>query len=497
MLDSQHRMMNRCYIPGERLLMTEKRTTGLVETLRRQRAAFVNDGPPSLATRVDRLDRAIGLMVDNRSAIVAAIQHDFGQRSRLFSELSDIAGVIQPLKYAKEHLAEWMHDEPRQVNEPLDQFGAMARIEYQPLGIIGIVAPWNAPIRLIFHPLSSVLAAGNRAMIKPSELTPACSALLAEVMPQYFDATEVAIFVGGPDVAEAFVSLPFDHLIYTGGTEIGRKVMRAAAENLVPVTLELGGKCPVLVGASAPVTLTADRVMTGKALNAGQACIAPDYVFVPESRLDDYVAALTASARQQYPTIQDNPDYTAIINDRHYRRITDLLEDARDKGARILPLAGDNESLPDPATRTIPPTIILGVTEEMAIARDEIFGPLLPIRTYASIDDAIAYVNAHPRPLALYYFGSDTHEEQRVLSRTTSGNVTVNDVIMHTTQDDLPFGGVGPSGMGAYRGIHGFRTFSHAKGVFTQSDQDIAALDGLRPPFDDRLAQAMDFQIQR
>jgi coniferyl-aldehyde dehydrogenase len=477
--------------------VTEISPAELTETLSRQRTAFIEDGPPGLKTRLDRLDRAIGLIVDNRSTIVAALEEDFGQRSRLFSELSDIAGVIQPLKYAKEHLEQWMHAEPRAVNEPLDQFGARARIEYQPLGVVGIVAPWNAPMRLIFHPLSSVLAAGNRAMIKPSELTPACSGLLADVVPQYFDVAEVAIFPGGPDVAEAFVSLPFDHLIYTGGTEIGRKVMRAAAENLVPVTLELGGKCPVLVGASAPVKLTADRIMTGKALNAGQACIAPDYVFVPEERLDDYVEALTTSAREQYPTITGNPDYTAIINSRHYSRIIELIDDARDKGAEIMPLGGQDEALPDAATKTIPPTIILNVTEEMKVSREEIFGPLLPIRTYSSIDDAIAYVNAHPRPLALYYFGSDGQEEHRVLSRTTSGNVTVNDVIMHTTQDDLPFGGVGPSGMGSYRGIHGFRTFSHAKGVFTQAEQDIAAMAGLRPPFDERLAQAMNYQIQR
>lgn len=471
--------------------------TCLNEALHTQRTAFLDDGPPTVQTRLDRLDRAIGLLVDNRAEIVAALSEDFGQRSCPFTELSDIAGVIQPLKYAKEHMAEWMAPEERQVNEPLDQFGARARIEYQPLGVVGVVAPWNAPMRLIFHPLSSILAAGNRAMVKPSELTPACSALLAQAVPNYFDPAELAVFPGGPEVAEAFVTLPFDHLIYTGGTAIGRKVMAAAAANLVPVTLELGGKCPVLVGASAPVKLTADRIMTGKALNAGQACIAPDYVFVPESQLDEYIDALTASIREQYPTIKDNPDYTAIINERHFGRVSAMLDDARAKGATIVPLAPKDEAAPDPSTRTIPPTLILGATDDMEVSREEIFGPLLPIRTYAAIDEAIAYVNARPRPLALYYFGTDGTEEQRVLARTTSGNVTVNDVVMHTTQDDLPFGGVGPSGMGSYRGVHGFRTFSHAKGVFTQSAQDIAAMAGLRPPFDERLAAAMDFQIQR
>lgn len=469
----------------------------LTAILQRQRDASRQEAFPSCETRLDRLDRAIALLVDNRSRIIDAVTEDFGRRSPDLTAFAEVAGVIEPLKHAKAHLARWMAPEYRTVNPPLEQYGASARIEFQPLGVIGVVAPWNAPLRLVFHPLADILAAGNRAMVKPSELTPTVSALLAEQVPKYFDDTEVAIVTGGPDIAAKFVSLPFDHLIYTGSTAVGRIVMRAAAENLVPVTLELGGKCPVIIGRDADVDLTADRIMYGKTANAGQACIAPDYVYVHEDDLDSYVEAFVRSVGKQYPTLRDNPDYTAIINRRHYQRLRGYVEEARMKGAAIVEINPAAEDLPYDTDRIMAPTLIIRPSDDLRVMQEEIFGPLLPIRTYQDLTTVVEEINGRPRPLALYYFGRTAEDQTFVLSNTTSGNAVLNDVVMHTTQDDLPFGGVGASGFGAYRGIDGFRRFSHAKGIFIQSEQDVVGIAGLRSPYDARIRALLDFQIQR
>ncbi len=332
-------------------------------------------------------------------------------------------------------------------------------------------------------------------MIKPSEFTPRTSELMERMFRSAYDETEVAVFTGGPEVGGAFSRLPFDHLLFTGATSIAYHVMRAAAENLVPTTLELGGKSPVVIGATADLDLAARRVMMGKTLNAGQICLAPDYVFVPKAKARDFVGAAEGAIRTMFPTLKDNPDYTSVINQRHYDRLLGYLDDARAKGAEIVEINPAKEDFRQQPFHKIPPTIVLNPTDDMQIMKDEIFGPLLPVKTYTDIDEAIGYVNAHPRPLGLYYFGSDTAEQANVVGRTTSGGVSVNDVVMHVSMEDLPFGGIGPSGMGAYHGIDGFKTFSHAKAVFQQAKMDVTAM--MRPPYGEKIQKMMDGQIKR
>jgi coniferyl-aldehyde dehydrogenase len=449
--------------------------------LEAQRAAHLREGAPSVALRKDRLNRCIGLLVDYQQAIVDALNTDFGARSKEMSMLTDVSGSIGPLKYARDRVQQWMKPERRSVEAPLNLLGAKAEIHLQPKGVVGVISPWNFPVNLTFAPLAGVLAAGNRAMIKPSELTPATSALMAQMFAEAFDPEEIAVITGGPDVGAAFSGLAFDHLIFTGGTSIGRHVMRAAADNLVPVTLELGGKSPVVLSRSADLEKAAKRVMAGKTLNAGQICLAPDYVLAPLDKEAEFVEAATAAVKAMFPTIKDNPDYTAIISQRHYDRIRAHIEDARAKGARIVEINPSGEDFTQQEHRKIPPTLILDPTEDMTVMQDEIFGPVMPVKTYASIKQAIDYVNAHPRPLGLYYFGADKVEETLVLERTTSGGVTINDVIFHVAQEDLPFGGIGPAGMGAYHGREGFMEFSHKKSIYTQTGNEILAM--MRPPY--------------
>jgi coniferyl-aldehyde dehydrogenase len=363
----------------------------------------------------------------------------------------------------------------------LGLFGAKAYVDYQPKGVVGVISPWNFPFNLTFTPLAGIFAAGNRVMIKPSEFTPRSSELMARMFASAFDEEEVAVVTGGPDVGAAFSKLAFDHLLFTGATSIAYHVQRAAAENLVPTTLELGGKSPVIVSQSADIDLAAKRVMMGKTMNAGQICLAPDYVMVPKDRAGAFVGAVTSAVSAMYPTIKDNPDYSSVINQRHYDRLMGYIDDARSKGAEIVEINPAREDFRQQPFHKIPPTIVLNPTDDMKIMQDEIFGPLLPVKTYDRMDEAISYVNEHARPLGLYYFGQDKTEQERVLTGTTSGGATVNDVIMHVAMEDLPFGGVGPSGMGAYHGIDGFRTFSHAKAVFQQVNKDLTAM--MRPPF--------------
>jgi coniferyl-aldehyde dehydrogenase len=332
-------------------------------------------------------------------------------------------------------------------------------------------------------------------MIKPSEFTPRSSELMERMFRSAFDETEVAVLTGGPDVGGAFARLAFDHLLFTGATSIAYHVMRAAAENLVPTTLELGGKSPVILGQSADMELAAKRVMMGKTLNAGQICLAPDYVLVPKNKASEFVGAAEGAIRTMFPTLKDNPDYTSVINQRHYDRLTGYIDDARAKGAEIIELNPAKEDFRQQPYHKIPPTLVLNPTDDMKIMKDEIFGPLLPVKTYDSVDEAIGYVNEHARPLGLYYFGNDSAEQSKVLTRTTSGGVSVNDVIMHVSMEDLPFGGIGPSGMGSYHGIDGFRTFSHAKAVFQQAKMDVTAM--MRPPYGEKIQKMLDGGIKR
>ena len=439
--------------------------------------------PVSLDARRDRLKRAIAMISANADRLCDALSEDFGHRSRDQSMITDIAASVAPLRHALKHVARWSRPARKPVLFPLGLLGGRGRIEYQPKGVVGIIAPWNFPVQLVMSPLAGVFAAGNRAMVKTSEYTPMVSALMAELAERYFDPAELAFVGGGPEMGKAFSEMPFDHLLFTGATGIARHILHAAADNLTPVTLELGGKSPVVLGRSADVAQAAERVALGKMLNAGQICLAPDYMLVPEEQEAAVVDGLVAAASRMYPTLLSNPDYTAVINDRHYERLTGWIDDARAKGAEVIAVNPANEGLAGANARKLPLHIIRNPTDDMMVMQEEIFGPVLPVRGYAHIEDAIGEVNRRDRPLALYYFGNDRAERRQLLDRTISGGVTLNDVIFHVSQEELPFGGIGPSGMGAYHGEIGFRTFSHAKAVYSQPRIDVAGLAGMKPPY--------------
>lgn len=467
------------------------------DILARQKAAHLRDGAPPAEVRIDRINRCIRLLIDNRRTIEDALNADFGSRSREATAFTDIAGSIGPLKHARAHLAKWMRPEKRRTTPALlGLFGAKAEVRFQPKGVVGVISPWNFPVNLTFSPLAGILAAGNRAMIKPSEYTPATSELMRTMFSSAFPEEEIAVVTGGPEIGEAFAHLPFDHLIFTGGGGIARHVMRAAADNLVPLTLELGGKSPVILGRTAELDVAAARIMNGKTLNAGQICLAPDYVLAPEDKVDGFVESARRASAKMFPTIKDNPDYTSIIAQRHYDRIVGYVEDARSKGARIIELKPEGEDLTQQEHRKIAPTLILDPSDDMKVMQEEIFGPLLPVKTYRSIDDALAYVNRAERPLGLYYFGADEVEREKILAATTSGGVTVNDVIFHVAQEELPFGGIGPSGMGSYHGVDGFREFSHRRAIYTQIKKDIAPLQAMRPPYGSAIRKYLDGQMK-
>jgi coniferyl-aldehyde dehydrogenase len=379
------------------------------------------------------------------------------------------------MKHARRHVARWMQPERADVSIWFQP--GTAEIVKQPLGVVGIIAPWNYPVLLAMAPLVSALAAGNRVMLKMSELTPRTGDLVARLIAAAFPDDRVAVFNGGVDLARAFAALPFDHLLFTGSTAVGRQVMAAAAANLTPVTLELGGKSPALVAPGYPVDRAARRIIWGKCLNAGQTCIAPDYVLLPESVVSAFIAAARDEVRRLYPAGAAAADYSAIVNDAHYRRLREWTEDARQKGAELISLA---DGLSD-GSRKMPPVILTRVENGMRVMQEEIFGPLLPIRTYANLDEALAWIAERPRPLAFYYFDEDRERTRRVLDETIAGGVTVNDTILHIGQVNLPFGGAGASGMGAYHGEAGFTTFSKRKGVFVQSRW--SALSAAKPPY--------------
>ena len=477
--------------------MTEVSREEMLQILERQRSSYISEGAVSLATRIDRLDRAVGILVDYGDRFCEAMREDFGHRSVHQSMFTDVASSLGPLKHAKKHVSKWMRPEKRKVEFPFSIIGSRARIEHQPLGVVGAISPWNFPVQLTFAPLAGIFAAGNRVMIKPSEFTPLTSDLMREAFASAFDDTEVAVITGGPETGAAFSGLPFDHLLFTGATSIAKHVMRAASENLVPVTLELGGKSPVIVGRSADMQQATDRIMMGKTLNAGQICLAPDYVMVPKERQQEFVESAQRSVQRMFPTLLDNPDYTSIVNERHFERLTGYVDDAREKGAEVVEMNPANEDFRQQPHHKVPPTLILDPSEEMKVMQDEIFGPLLPVKSYDAVDDTIGYVNEHDRPLGLYYFGTDAGEERKVLDQTTSGGVTVNDVIMHISQEDLPFGGVGPSGMGSYHGREGFLTFSHQKSVYSQSRFDLMQKLGMTPPWGDKFMGMIKSQIKR
>jgi len=448
------------------------------QILAHQRGAFLKDGPPALAARRKALKALRGAVLARQTALEKAVNDDFGHRSRHETAVMELVPLVRTIDYLHRRLPRLMTSESRHVSA-LFQF-ASARVDYQPLGVVGVMSPWNYPISLALMPLATALAAGNRVMLKPSELTPRTSALLAELLADTFAPDQVSVVTGDAEVGAAFSRLAFDHLLFTGSTPVGRSVMRAAADNLVPVTLELGGKSPAVVAPGAVTAAAAANIAFGKLANGGQTCIAPDYLLVQRDDQDGLVKALSKAVEELYPHGPSSNDFTAIINNRHFERLSGLLSDAVQKGAQVMPIGVD----PAAATKrpkTLAPTLVLDASADMAIMDGEIFGPLLPILTYDRIEDAIGFINARPRPLALYYFGPDSDDRQAVLSRVVAGNVSVNATLLHYAQDDLPFGGVGASGMGAYHGKEGFIRLSHARGTYIQHGPNFTGLS--RPPF--------------
>jgi len=446
--------------------------------LARQREAFLQAGPPSLEERLADLRKLKQAIKRSAERIALEISGDFGTRSRYETLLADVWPTLAAIRHAIRHLPSWMA--PKKVSVGLEFMPARARVLYQPVGVVGIISPWNYPFQLAIMPLIAALAAGNRVMLKPSELTPRTTQFLSEFLGSLFPAEKVATIQGGPDVGAAFAKLPFDHLFYTGSTEVGRQVMRAAAENLTPVTLELGGKSPCILAEDAVLPEAVESIVSGKLLNAGQTCIAPDYVLVPRERREDFIRLAGEAVKKFYPRLAVNPDYDSLLNDRHYRRVARYVAEAREQGVRVVEFNPAQEKLPMDA-RKLAPTLVIEPGEELSVMREEIFGPVLPVKSYARIDEAIEYVNRRPRPLALYYFGANENERDEVLRRTISGGVSVNETLLHVLIEKLPFGGIGASGIGAYHGEIGFQTFSHRKGVFLQSRFNGAKF--LRPPF--------------
>ena len=465
--------------------------------LDRQRAAYLAEGVVSSETRMDRLERAVQVVKKHQNAFVQAMNEDFGHRSEHQSLFTDVASSVGPLRHAQQNLKRWQKKDKRKVTPGiLALLGAKAWVEYQPLGVVGVISPWNFPVNLTFTPLAGVLSAGNRCMIKPSEYTPATSAAMAAGFAEEFDEEEIAVITGGPQTGADFSGLAFDHLLFTGATSVAKHVMRAASENLVPVTLELGGKSPVIISPKADMAPTTDALMAGKMMNAGQICLAPDYVFVPRDRMGEFVESSKRSVAKMYPTLLDNPDYTSVVNARHFERINGYVDEARERGVEVVEINPADEDFRQQSAHKIAPTLLIDPPEDSAVMQEEIFGPVMPIKSYDSLDETLDYVNSHDRPLGLYYFGTDQQETERVLNQTTSGGVTLNDVVMHVAQENLPFGGVGPSGMGAYHGEDGFRTFSHAKSVFKQATFNPAEKLGLRPPYGDKLMSLLKTQIK-
>lgn len=457
----------------QHLQQSQQQIDQLQQLFTRQRDAFSANPMPSAEQRIQWLKSLSQMLASNQDALIKAINQDFSNRSADETLLAEIMPSLHGIHYACSHIKKWMKPSRRSVGMAFQP--ASAKVIYQPLGVVGVIVPWNYPLFLAMGPLVGALSAGNRVMIKMSESTPATSQLVKDLLGKIFPEDLVCVALGEAEVGVAFSKLAFDHLLFTGATSIGKHVMRAAAENLTPVTLELGGKSPVIVSAEVPLSDAAERIAFGKTLNAGQTCVAPDYVLVPRNRVEGFVAAYREAVTRFYPKLQDNPDYTAIINERQLQRLKGLLSDAESKGAKVINL------YPEAQGRRLPQAVLLDVNDDMTIMQDEIFGPLLPIVPYDTLEQAFAYINQRPRPLALYYFGYNKAEQQRVLEQTHSGGVCLNDTMLHVAQDDMPFGGVGPSGMGHYHGHEGFKTFSHAKGTFIKQRFNAARMS--YPPY--------------
>jgi len=448
----------------------------LTSILAQQKLEYRLSPAPSIAYRKEQLIALKAALLSHQDELVAALNKDYGQRAKQDSLIADILPCVMNINYTLKHLKKWSKPQRRHAGLLLSP--AKVTVHYQPLGVIGIMVPWNFPIMLSIGPLIGALAAGNRAMIKLSEFTPATNAVITAMLSSIFDHKTVAVIEGEADVAATFSSLAFNHLVFTGSTNIGRHVMRAAANNLTPVTLELGGKSPVIIADDMPITTAVERLIFGKCLNAGQICVAPDYIFCPESKVDEFIAAYQQQFKVMYPKHATNTDYANIINDAQHKRLLTWLDDAIDKGAKVVSASGEKINR---ATRQIATQLITQVSDDMQLMQAEIFGPLLPIMPYKELDKAIDYINVRPHPLALYIMSFDKTTQQLILDKTHSGGVCINDTIMHVAADDAPFGGIGDSGMGHYHGKEGFLTFSKAKTVLSQGKVNMGKL--VHPPY--------------
>ncbi|RLP53188.1 MAG: coniferyl aldehyde dehydrogenase [Ketobacter sp.] len=455
--------------------------TDLERIFQAQKAAFIAHPMPGAEERINQIQRLKPALLSHQDAFVAAVSKDFGSRCPTETRIVEIASLLETIKYCCKNLTRWM--QPQKRNVAVNLKPAKARVYYQPLGVVGIIVPWNYPYFLALDPAIAALAAGNRVMIKMSEYTPHAAEALRSMLAEVFPEDRVAVITGEADVGIAFSKLPFDHLLFTGSTAVGKHVMAAAAENLTPVTLELGGKSPVVIHESFPLETAAERISWGKCINAGQTCIAPDYALVHQSKVDEFASAFTRVVSQWYPSKRNNEDFTAVINERQLSRLKSYLSDAKDKGAKIVEINPAHENFE--GSGKLPITLVFNTTEDMLIEQNEIFGPLLIIKSYDAIEDAIQYINERPRPLALYYFDFDMQRAEHLLTHTHSGGACINDTLNHVAVEDMPFGGVGPSGMGHYHGHEGFLTFSKAKSVLIKGK--FSATKMLFPPWNRRI----------
>ena len=467
----------------------------LEQALRFQRAGFLRDGLPDAQVRIERLDRLARMVLAHDDEIVSALSSDFGSRSSHATRTGDVVGAISAIRYNRDHLSEWMQPVSVQLPAQLEQAGARAEVHYQPLGVIGAIVPWNGPVLMGVLAAAGAFAAGNRLMLKVPEATPRTSALIARMFAAFFAPEEVVVVQGDATVGAAFSRLRFDHLLFTGSAGTARHVARAAAENLVPVTLELGGRNPVIMSRTADIPKMAARLVTGKMASAGQVCVAPDYVLAPREMLPHLLNELQVQAARIYPTLLDNEDYTAIASEGHFRRLRNLIDDAKDKGAGMTIVNPASESLWDSQKRKFPLCILTGVTQAMLVMQEETFGPIMSLVPYDSLEEALAHVAEQSAPLSAYYFGSDEQECNRVIAHVSAGNMVINDVRCQLFYEQLPFGGVGMSGSGRYRGHEGFRTFSNAKTVLRQMDNELQ-LAQQRPPYTAAARQAISAQIE-
>lgn len=452
----------------------------MAAVLERQRAAFLTDGPPDATMRRNRIDRLLALVLDNADDFVDAMAADFGTRPRVGSLFTEIMGMISVIEHTRSHVGQWM--QPSRLMRPARAFGLRAGVEPSPLGVVGIIGPWNFPLNLVVLPASAAFAAGNRVMVKMSEVTARTAELMQTLSTAYFSPEELAVVTGDAHVAADFAALPFDHLFFTGSPSVGTLVQRAAATNLVPVTLELGGKNPVVVGPGAEVARAAARIAQGRMINGGQVCVCPDYVFVPVDKTDEFVRLLRENLARMFPSIAASADYCSSVNEANFDRVVGLIEDARDKGARVDSVVPPGEILPDRSTRKIAPTILQDVDHSMRIASEETFGPVLTIEPYERLSDVVDYINSRPAPLVAYWFGPDDADFRSFVRHTRSGGVARNDFAAQMIPSAAPFGGVGRSGMGAYHGKAGFDTFSHHRTV-VGSDLPFTITGRAAPPF--------------